>query len=622
MICNTTEVDVYQPGDELLKKEERTFDYTLNNKRANAKLLKGAKRVNSLLVERKTGGSITFLFCDGSYFEVVLPLLRIWQENLNKIFVLDGFEIKIIDIKIGREDSGKQMDTKVTVLVNNDRFVLHAYNSTQKLMIQGKNNAHFAENCLEPFFKQRIEEAREKIMNFNSNVQSTLASDKSITGKKCPQCEFKTLKSGDLKVHMKFCHTKPSITSPSKNKVPRILNEDMSILDDSVVEVIDFEEGTEDQNPIALTWETCDNNSKEECIIAEPIEKEHIPTLNEKHLSPKTVSYPVIEDGFNCYICGFETETQGEFEKHQKRMHSNNKNDEERADARKETTSTDVSVVNMMERYTETLSCGPCEKIFRNENEYNVHMSEHRASNVFHCDVCENNFETDFELEWHEETSHITEDRTIFKCEVCAQVFFENSDLSQHKQAYHMSVSVNVDTIEQNAIACNLCHYRCRYNIQLRKHLRTTHVIEQKYTCKFCDFSTDFVANTWEHMLWKHPDQSSEFEGRQQKDLILKLVAEQNAEIIYKLDKLGGALVELTNTVNAVKIESDDKCSTLADGIMKLSNRFKKVKNKTEEQAKVIKKVSVLPKPMKTKPQISEPKIPPSNVPTPQPQPS
>ena len=152
MICNTTEVDVYQPGDELLKKEERTFDYTLNNKRANAKLLKGAKRVNSLLVERKTGGSITFLFCDGSYFEVVLPLLRIWQENLNKIFVLDGFEIKIIDIKIGREDSGKQMDTKVTVLVNNDRFVLHAYNSTQKLMIQGKNNAHFAENCLESFF--------------------------------------------------------------------------------------------------------------------------------------------------------------------------------------------------------------------------------------------------------------------------------------------------------------------------------------------------------------------------------------------------------------------------------------------------------------------------------------
>ena len=153
MICNTTEVDVYQPGDELLKKEERTFDYTLNNKRANAKLLKGAKRVNSLEVERKTGGCVTFLFCDGSYFEVVLPLLRVWHEKLNKTIVLNGFEIKILDIKIGKEDSGKLMDTKVAVIVNNDRFVLHAYNSTQKVMIQGKNNANFVENCLEPFFR-------------------------------------------------------------------------------------------------------------------------------------------------------------------------------------------------------------------------------------------------------------------------------------------------------------------------------------------------------------------------------------------------------------------------------------------------------------------------------------
>ena len=58
---------------------------------------------------------------DGAYFEVVLPLLKQWHDVTEK-----------------------HMDTKLVVFAGNDRLVLHAYNGTQNLMVQGKNHENLA----------------------------------------------------------------------------------------------------------------------------------------------------------------------------------------------------------------------------------------------------------------------------------------------------------------------------------------------------------------------------------------------------------------------------------------------------------------------------------------------
>ena len=51
--------------------------------------------------------------------------------------------------------------------------------------------------------------------------------------------------------------------------------------------------------------------------------------------------------------------------------------------------------------------------------------------------------------------------------------------------------------------------------------------MEQKYTCKVGDFSTDYLANTWDHMMKKHPDQSFEFNReKNNQDIVLELVVE------------------------------------------------------------------------------------------------
>ena len=66
-------------------------------------------------------------------------MLRIWHQKVDEIVEINGTEVKLIEVDAGIENSAKHVDTKLVVMANNDRLVLHAYNGTQNLMVQGKN---------------------------------------------------------------------------------------------------------------------------------------------------------------------------------------------------------------------------------------------------------------------------------------------------------------------------------------------------------------------------------------------------------------------------------------------------------------------------------------------------
>ena len=91
-------------------------------------------------------------FSDGAYYEILLPLLKSWSEKVNETVLVNDIEIKVIEIETGFDSSNKHVDSKVIILAGNERFLLHAYNSTQNLMIQGKNFENLVSNCLQPFF--------------------------------------------------------------------------------------------------------------------------------------------------------------------------------------------------------------------------------------------------------------------------------------------------------------------------------------------------------------------------------------------------------------------------------------------------------------------------------------
>ena len=86
------------------------------------------------------------------------PCCLCGTKKVNDTILLNKVEIKILEFEAGFENSQKHMDTKLVILVKNSRLVLHTYNSTQKLMVQGQNYEEFALNCLKPFFKEEIEE--------------------------------------------------------------------------------------------------------------------------------------------------------------------------------------------------------------------------------------------------------------------------------------------------------------------------------------------------------------------------------------------------------------------------------------------------------------------------------
>ena len=111
--------------------EGRAFPYVLNKKKAKAKLLQGAKRSKNLDIEVKSG-CVNFRFNNGSYYEVLLPLVKGQTVQLNNT------EVEIVNVQCGTEVSDLHVDTKITMHIHHEKIIMHAYNSTQNLMVQEK----------------------------------------------------------------------------------------------------------------------------------------------------------------------------------------------------------------------------------------------------------------------------------------------------------------------------------------------------------------------------------------------------------------------------------------------------------------------------------------------------
>ena len=78
------------------------------------------------------------------------------------------------------------------------------------------------------------------------------------------------------------------------------------------------------------------------------------------------------------------------------------------------------------------------------------------------------------------------------------------------------------------------------------------------------------------HSLEKHPDKAINFTPKDTKDMVLKIVAEQNFNILEEIEgvkkDLKGAFIELLNmfetSINKLKDDNNEKCVTLANTVI------------------------------------------------------
>jgi hypothetical protein len=157
---------------------KRKCGYKLNQKATKAKLLKGAQRAP---FEKEINSTCLVLnFSDGSFFYSVLPLIEFWKSKLatQDAIKSEDFEIKVSEVKPGKEIGGMCVDTLVRFEMNGNKVVLHCYNTKAKMLINGSSFSSFTIKYLEPYIKKAIGENLVEIKNYNKVVTETFSNGK------------------------------------------------------------------------------------------------------------------------------------------------------------------------------------------------------------------------------------------------------------------------------------------------------------------------------------------------------------------------------------------------------------------------------------------------------------
>ena len=243
---------------------ERAFNYEINEKAAKNKLIKGAKR--SVFEIVKNSSSSNLLFNLGSWHIVVLPSIRYWNNMKGETCTLGETAIKIADVKTGKDIGGKHIDTQIVFYSNRDKIVMHLYNTTQLILVNGHGYEKFIDIFLKPYFESKVDLNLESIEKFNTTAldarggwkmvkRSSVKFTEAPTHLWCTRCDYAAKSRAALAKHKKSVHalkigseifpstslTTPKHHSTSNNTISEAIMDENIILKDIINTVDDVE---------------------------------------------------------------------------------------------------------------------------------------------------------------------------------------------------------------------------------------------------------------------------------------------------------------------------------------------------------------------------------------------
>ena len=78
------------------------------------------------------------------------------------------------------QDRKRHIDTQVIIYANRDKVVLHCYNTTQLILVNGHGYARLVETFLKPYFESKIELNIEEIKSYNESALVALEGGKMV----------------------------------------------------------------------------------------------------------------------------------------------------------------------------------------------------------------------------------------------------------------------------------------------------------------------------------------------------------------------------------------------------------------------------------------------------------
>ena len=117
--------------------------------------------------------------------------------------------------RYGYDNSGKTVEIKIVINEPDNRLVLHFYNTSMKLKIDGKKSEHLVKKLLIPAVQYRMMLDIDKINKLNEQIISTLGgtnNSKNLYKKfPCNQCNYESTNVLNLTRHKISKHKLPII---------------------------------------------------------------------------------------------------------------------------------------------------------------------------------------------------------------------------------------------------------------------------------------------------------------------------------------------------------------------------------------------------------------------------